>query len=414
MRSTTEVESKPAETKRGIKGYHWLLVLAVAALISLPMVSRASDPTAAASLSNVSSAGATAYQFFVHYSDDGPIVTESIDDNDVRVSGPSGFDAMARLTSRSGSTATYSIVPPGSSWDSSDNGTYTAIMQPNQVTDELGNPVKAGSLGSFTVAVSGPPAAAQPLNVSTRLFVQSGDDSMIGGFIITGNAPKKVILRAIGPSLADHGVSDALLDPTLELHDSAGIIATNDSWKATQQSDIELTGVAPTDEREAALIATLPPGNYTAIVQGKGQPAGGVALMEVYDLDSAGDSKVANISTRGLIQTGTNVMIGGFIAGPGSRGSTRVIARALGPSLPLTGKLQDPTLEVVDGNGTSLASNDNWKQTQEQEIRDTTIPPDSDFEAAIVATIAPGNYTAIVRGAGGTSGVGLVEVYDLQ
>ena len=249
-------------------------------------------------------------------------------------------------------------------------------------------------------------------NISTRGLVQTGDNVLIGGFIITGAQPKKVILRAIGPSLQ---LTGALQDPTLELHDGAGmLIASNDNWmdSPNKQEIIDST-IAPTYDTESAIVATLPANNasYTAVVRGVNNSTG-IALVEAYDIGNVEDSKLANISTRGLVQTGDNVLIGGFIVlGPDSQ---QVIVRAIGPSLPVSGKLADPTLDLYDSNGVLLAANDNWRDVQEAEIIATTIPPTNDAEAAIVQTLAPAAYTAIVRGKNGTTGVALVEVYALE
>jgi hypothetical protein len=267
---------------------------------------------------------------------------------------------------------------------------------------------------SGRVNVGATQTAAQPLNVSTRLRVQTGEGAMIGGFIITGNVAKKVIVRAIGPSLVSRGIADVLSDPTVQLNGPGGVIATNDDWKAEQQAEVESSGVAPTDERESAIVASLSPGNYTAIMQGK-EGATGVGLVEVYDLDQPADAKLANISTRGRVETGTNVMIGGFILGNGSA-AANVIVRAMGPSLSASGindVLANPTLELRDGNGGLVRANDNWKESQQSEIEATGVPPKNDLESAVVATLTPGNYTAIVAGSGGTTGVGLVELYRL-
>jgi hypothetical protein len=259
------------------------------------------------------------------------------------------------------------------------------------------------------------------LNLSTRLLVRTGDNAGIGGFIISGTGPKTVILRAIGPSLTADGVPGALQDPTLELHNHTGaLIAFNDNWRDTQQSTIQATGLAPEDNRESAIVQTLAPAAYTAIVRGKGG-ASGVALVEAYDLDPNANSKLANISTRGFVDTGDNVMIGGFIIGGGlgvnGAGSEEVLVRGLGPSLTQRGvpnALQDPTLDLHDGNGAIIASNDNWKDTQQSEIQATGLAPSNDRESAILATIVQGNYTAILRGKNNTTGVGLVEVYKVQ
>lgn len=254
-------------------------------------------------------------------------------------------------------------------------------------------------------------------NISTRAFVQTGDNVLIGGFIITGNEAKKVIIRGIGPSLANAAVAVALADPTLELHQGSTTLATNDNWKvrpdgASQQVEIEATTIPPTNDLESALVATLDPGTYTAILRGKNNGTG-VGLIEVYDLAQSANSKLANISTRGFVDTGDNVMIGGFIVG---NGYAKVIVRAIGPSLTnagIQGALQDPMLELHNGNGTTILSNDNWKDSQQVDIQATGIAPSDDRESAIVATLTSGNYTAVVRGSNNATGIGLVEVYNL-
>jgi hypothetical protein len=262
---------------------------------------------------------------------------------------------------------------------------------------------------------SATPAPGRLGNISTRLRVETGDNVLIGGFIITGTQPKRVMLRAIGPSLASVGVPDALTNPILELHGPNGFATvTNDNWMdAPNRQEIIDTTIAPTNDFESAILMTLPANNsaYTAIVRGVGNGTG-VGLVEAYDLDSTADSKLGNISTRGFVQTGDDVMIGGFIVV--GQSSTRVIVRAIGPSLPVPGKLADPTLELHDGNGTLLQVDDNWRTGgQEAEIIATAIAPSDDLESAIVRTLAPGNYTAIVRGVGNGTGVGLIEAYDL-
>ena len=247
-------------------------------------------------------------------------------------------------------------------------------------------------------------------NISTRGVVETGENVLIGGFIVTGTQPKKVMVRAIGPSLPLVGV---LADPNLELHNGAGtLIANNDNWvDAPNKQEIIDSTIPPTNDFESAILTSLDPGPYTAIVSGVNNTAG-IALVEDYDLDNAVDSELANISTRGLVQTGDNVLIGGFIVA--GYNAEKVIVRAIGPSLPVAGTLADPTLELHDANGVILASNDNWRDTQEAEIIATTIPPNDDAESAIVQTLAPAAYTAIVRGMNGTSGVALVEVYNLE
>src|SRR4051812_29355956 len=391
----------------------------IAAVLSVPGIAFAADPTARATLTNVTTGGATSYSFEVKYSDDGDISDGWMDGDDIRITGPNGFDVPAAVIMVSAGnhfvTATYAIIPPGGSWDSSDNGTYAVNMQPNQVFDMLGNPVMAGTLGSFTVTISGPPPApAQLLNVSTRLRVQTGENVLIGGFIVTGNASKKVIARALGPSLANFGLTGVLQDPTINLNGPGGSIASNDNWKDTQQTAIQASGLAPADDHESALIATLSPGNYTAVVQGKDQTTG-LGLVEVYDLDSAADSKLANITTRGFVDTGSNILIGGFVLGNGN--SAKVVVRALGPSLTqfgINGALANPTLDLRNSNGDLVRSNDDWKDSQQAEIQSTGLAPTADLEAAVVVTLQAGAYTALVSGKNGTTGVGLIEVYQVQ
>ena len=259
----------------------------------------------------------------------------------------------------------------------------------------------------MTLQVNGPnPPAPKALNISTRMRVESGDNVLIAGFIVTGSQPKKVIIRGLGPSLP---VAGALADPILELDGGA---VTNDSWRSTQESEIIATTIPPSSDLEAAIVATLAPGGHTAILRGKNNGTG-VGLVEVYDLEPNAPAQLANISTRGLVQTGDDVMIGGFIVG--GTYPAKVIVRAIGPSLSqqgVSGALQDTTLELVDSQG-NILSNDDWRSTQESEIIATTVPPTNEKEAAIVATLVPGNYTAIVRGKNGTTGIALVEGFTL-
>jgi hypothetical protein len=236
---------------------------------------------------------------------------------------------------------------------------------------------------------------------------------LIAGFIITGNAPKKVILRGIGPSLV--GIAAVLADPMLELHGPSGsLIISNDNWKDTQQTDIQNSTLPPGKDLESAIVATLPPANYTAILRGKDGTTG-IGVVEMYDLDARSDSKLANISTRGFVQTGNDVMIGGFIFGEGAA-SERVIIRALGPSLTgIPNVLADPTLDLYDGNGTLLLSNDNWTDDADQaaDILASGIAPQNAFESAVIMTLPPGAYTAVIAGKDGTTGVAIAEVYHL-
>jgi hypothetical protein len=270
-------------------------------------------------------------------------------------------------------------------------------------------------------------------NISTRSFVQTGEHVMIGGFIVQGTGTKRVIIRAIGPELSQYGITDALANPTLELHNGTGaLIGSNDDWRTTiiggiitsnQVSDIQNSGHAPTAASESAIIADLQPGNYTAIVRGINNTAG-VALVEVYDLNPGATSSLGNISTRSFVQTGEHVMIGGFIVQ--GTGTKRVIIRAIGPELTQYGiadALGNPTLELHNGTGALIGSNDDWQTTiiggiitsnQVSDIQNSGHAPTAASESAIIADLQPGNYTAIVRGINNTAGVGLVEVYDLN
>ena len=253
------------------------------------------------------------------------------------------------------------------------------------------------------------------LNVATRVRVGSGDDVSIGGFIVSGTEPKRVILRGIGPSLATSNVQGPLADPVIELFDASNTsLGTNDNWRENQQVEIIASGLAPTNEAESALIATLPPGDYTVVLGGKDGGVG-VGLVEVYDLDSAADSTLANLSTRGAVGLGDDVMIGGVIVGAGE--DPIVVIRAIGPSLAdsaVPNPLQDPVLELYDNNGVLIAQNDDWGTGQRLAAKATLLVPQDERESVIVIDLAEGNYTAVVRGANDTTGIGLVEVYRIR
>ena len=287
---------------------------------------------------------------------------------------------------------------------------------------------------AVTATTNTPPTPAPRLsNISTRAFVQTGDNVLIGGFIVQGTQTKRVIIRAIGPELTQYGVPNALFNPTLELHDGMGaLIASNDNWTQTiiggiitanQVPDIMNSGYAPGDGRESAIIADLPPGNYTAILRGVNNMTG-VALVEVYDLSANADSILVNISSRAFVQTDDNVMIGGFIV-QGTQ-PKRVIIRAIGPELTHYGvpnALPDPSLELHDRTGAVIAFNDNWQTTiiggiiikdQVTDIQNSGHAPTQASESAIIAILPPGKYTAIVRARNIVVGVALVEVYDLD
>ena len=405
-----------------------LLSFLFVVIAMLPAITEAEDPTAVAMPTNVTTTGSSSYYFTVRYADDGDTIY-GFNTGDVRVTGPHDFDFLAAFVgvetvsfNPAVRIATYSIVPPGCSWNIDDNGPYSVVMQPSQIFDALGNSVAPGNIGGFTVTAGPTPtptprsvSQAQLINISTRMGVKTGDNVLIGGLIITGNVAKKVILRAIGPSLTQFGIDGALADPVLELHRSVGsVITSNDNWKETQQVEIEAAGFAPQSDFESAIIATLDPGAYTAIVSGKNATSG-VGLVEGYDLDAPADSQIANISTRGFVESGNNVMIGGFILGNGT-GTTNLVIRGLGPSLTaagVVGALADPTLELHEGNGAIVMSNDNWRDMQQCELEDTNIPPQDDLESAMIVTLPTGAYTAIVAGKNGETGVALVELYRL-
>jgi hypothetical protein len=254
------------------------------------------------------------------------------------------------------------------------------------------------------------------------LRVDIGDKVGIGGFIIRGKTPKAVVLRGLGPSLVNAGLpaGSVLNDPLIELRGASGaLLASNDNWRdSPQKAQIEGTVFQPSDDRESVILATLPPAAYTVILKGVGQTAG-IGLIEIYDNNRAVDSDLANISTRGFVQTGDNVMIGGFTLG-GNNNPTRIAVRALGPSLAafgLANVLADPTLELHNANGTVLVSNDDWQSdaASAAQLMANGLAPSNPKEAAIFVTAMPaGQFTAIAAGKNGTTGQGLVEIYNLK
>jgi uncharacterized repeat protein (TIGR01451 family) len=271
-----------------------------------------------------------------------------------------------------------------------------------------------------TATPSATPTAtpSQAINLSTRTRVETGEKVMIGGFIITGNVPKSVVLRGLGPSLSRFGITDLLLDPVIELRGASGnLIFRNDNWKDTQQAPITATGLQPTDDRESAIVTTLPPAAYTVILSGKNGTTG-VGTVEVYDNSQATDSQLANISTRGFVQTQEKVMIGGFSLGV-SNNPTRIAVRGLGPSLTqfgLSSVLADPTLELRDENGTLLAANDDWQSdpVSAGELSANGLALPNAKEAGIFTVLPGGQFTAILAGKNGGVGIGLVEIYNLR
>ena len=333
-------------------------------------------------------------------------------------------------TNRAYSWSGSGLVADVQSWLSNPTTNFGWAILGNENGDETANRFNSSENSSnppvLTVTYQAPASSPSPtpaaspqlLNISTRLRVETGDNALIGGFIVSGEQPKRVILRAIGPSLAQRDVADALADPVLELRAPDGsIMMTNDNWRENQQAEIQNSGVAPENDLESAIIATLAAGNtgYTAVVRGKNNTSG-VGLIEAYDLDRAANSRLANISTRGLVGTGTNVMIGGFIVGGDA--NARVVVRGIGPSLSQSGvsnPLADPVLQLFDRNGNAVEANDNWRDDPDQaEITAAGVAPQNDLESALLASIPPGDYTAVVAGKNSGTGVALVEVYHLR
>ena len=261
-------------------------------------------------------------------------------------------------------------------------------------------------------------AAGQLLNISTRMDVGTDPNQLIGGFIITGSQSKKVIVLATGPSLAAFGITGVLDDPVLELFQGNTLLASNDNWKVPNEAEIAATGLQPTHDLESALVQTLAPGSYSAIVRGTSGGTG-VGTVQVFDLSPDSKSRLANISSRGFVrETDDKVMIAGFFVGGNGGSDSRVVVRALGPSLSAFGipdVLDDPTLELKNANGGTLVSNDDWQQAAgAAEISSRGLAPSNTLESALVTSLPNGGYTAIVRAKAGGAGVGVVEVYNAE
>ena len=295
--------------------------------------------------------------------------------------------------------------------------TVRVIDSRNKVSDNTaGVTIEVG--GPAVSPTPGPVNAAKLLNLATRARVQTNDNVLIGGFIITGLDPKMMIVRAIGPSIQANGApfEGRLEDPTLELYDDNGVLVTsNDNWKESEfRAEIEASGLAPSDDRESAIARIVPPGAYTAVVRGKNDTTG-IGLVEVYDRNAGADSRLANLSTRGGVDSGDNVLIGGVTLGD-QPGATRVVLRAIAPSLKgqIPAALNDPILQLLDANGSPIAENDNWHDTAGRaDIESNGLAPSSDAESALLMNFTPGQYTAIVRSKDGTAGLALVEAYNL-
>jgi len=248
-------------------------------------------------------------------------------------------------------------------------------------------------------------------NLSSRIGIENGDKALFAGFIVTGTDSKRIIVRALGPSLP---IPDKLADPVLELYDSSGaLLEANDNWmeSANKQAIID-SSIPPKNALESAIVRVFPPSAYTAIVRGVNNGTG-IGVVELYDLDASATSRLANISTRGFVQTGDNALIAGMIVA--GEATKKVIIRAEGPSLPLADALSDPTLELRDGNGGLLEANDNWVDSpNKQAIIDSGVPPTNELEPAIVRALTPAAYTAILRGVNGISGIAVLEIYVLD
>jgi len=296
------------------------------------------------------------------------------------------------------------------------HASYVGDPNPSNDTSTASTTVLPAATPTPTPATPTPTPAAQAVNLSTRMRVQTGDNVGIGGFIISGSAPKHVLLRGLGPSIT--GVSGVLADPVLELHGpGAFATVTNDNWRddPAQEAAILATGIAPTNNLESAIDATLNPGAYTAVVRGKNNTSG-LALVEVYDLSQEVLAKLANISTRAFVSTGDDIVIAGFVLGNQS-GNDRIVVRGIGPSLSALGvsnTLADPTLELRDSNGALLLANNDWQENSAQaaELTAAGLAPTNPLESGIAATLPPGAYTALLAGQNNGVGIGVVEVYD--
>ncbi len=322
-------------------------------------------------------------------------------------------------------TPTATATPPTATATATATPKATATATPTATA--TATPAATATATPVATATSTPNATPAPLvgNVSTRLPVGTGDDALIEGFIVQGPAgsTKKIVVRAIGPSLSQFGIADALANPTLEIHDASGaIVASNNDWKITQTgglitgdqfAEISASGVSPGNDLESAIIVPLAPGSYTAVVRGAGNTTG-TGVVDAFDLEAGSTARLANIATRGLVQPGDKLMIGGFIV---QNGPVKVVVRAIGPSLVqfgISNALPDTSLQLRDQQGDIVLENDDWKTSQQQELENTGLQPTHDLEAALVTTIQPGQYTAQVRGKGNASGVGVVQVYFLQ
>ena len=353
---------------------------------------------------------APSYAGTVHFSSTDPQAVLPADST--FSSGAGTFSATLKTLGSQMITATDTA----SSVAGTSNSIQVANPAPSPTPTSSPTPTPTSTPTPTPIPSPAPTPAAQFINLSTRMRVQTGDNIGIGGFIVSGTAPKHVLIRSLGPSLARFGVTDVLADPMLELRGpgSFGSIK-NDNWRDSQEAQIKADGIPPTNDLESAIDATLPPGAYTALVTGKNNSVG-VGLVEVYDLDLAAASVLSNLSTRAFVSTGSNIVIAGFVLGKNS-GFDRIVVRSLGPSLSSFGvsnALADPTLEIRDGDGTLIGANNDWQDSSAQaaEITAAGLAPSNTRESAIAMTLPPGFYTALLTGVNGGTGIGLVEVYD--
>jgi len=276
--------------------------------------------------------------------------------------------------------------------------------------------IACAALAIVVTDVKAQATTTQIIQLSTRMSVGVGDQVGIGGFIITGTVPKQVILRGIGPSLSQSGITAAMADPVLELHGPGSFATvTNDNWRDTQEQQLQAAGLSPTNNLEPAIWATLPPGAYTAILRGKNSTAG-TALVEIYDLTPAADSKLGNLSTRAFIGANQDIAIAGLMVSNGGL-SDRIVVRGRGPSLApsVSNVLANPAMELRNNNGTLLVANNDWQDNavQAQQITAAGLAPTNNLESAVLAILPPGRYTALLFGDNNSTGNGIVEVYDL-
>jgi uncharacterized delta-60 repeat protein len=388
-------------------------------------ISKAGTTTAVTSSPNPSNPGqsVTFTATVTPASGSGPTLTVTFKDGST-ILGSSGLNGsgVATFSTSSLSAGTHTITATynGDPNFNLSTGTLSGGQTVNSPTPTPSPTPTATASPTATATATATPTAtpAQALNIATRLRVDTGENAMIAGFIITGNADKAIVLRGRGPSLAAFGITDPLLDPVLELHGPTGsLITRNDNWKDDQRSQIEGTIFQPSDDRESVILASLSPTLYTAILTGKDNTAG-VGIVEVFDNSQGVDSQLGQISTRGLVQGGNNVMIAGFILG-GSQTPTHVAIRGIGPSLTQFGinnALSDPTLELHDGNGTTIISNDDWRDdpVSAAELTARGLALSNTKESGIFTSLPAGQFTAILAGKGPASGIGVVEVYNLK